>query len=222
MHPDPRRVESIRHLGSSVFNYWFGYVANLSLVTWLVSQAWHDGRLGMGTTPFALLALAGLLSWTLTEYLLHRYVYHEWHSFLSVGHALHHEDPQALIGIPWYLTTIIVVAAFALLALLFRASMLGVVMGFNWLGYILYCICHHGSHHWNTRRGWLKRMKRHHLVHHGHANYNWGFTTPFWDYFFRTYYRKPVLQIPADPDPQLGGSRLRRVPPGSVGPGRTT
>jgi hypothetical protein len=116
IHLDPRRVESIRHLGSSVFNYWFGYVANLSLVTWLVSHAWRDGRLGMGTPRFALLALAGLLSWTLTEYLLHRYVYHAWHSFLSVGHALHHEDPQALIGIPWYLTTIIEVGAFALLA----------------------------------------------------------------------------------------------------------
>ena len=191
IHPDPKRVEGIRHLGSSVFNYWFGYVANLSLVTWLVSHAWHKGQLGMGVTRVALLALTGLLSWTLTEYLLHRYVYHEWHSFLSVGHALHHQDPQALIGIPWYLTTIIVVAAFALLALPFRASVLGVVMGFNWLGYIFYCICHHASHHWNTKRGWLKRMKRHHLAHHGHANYNWGLTTPFWDYVFRTYYRKP-------------------------------
>src|ERR1017187_7682510 len=78
-----------------------------------LSDAWHKGQLGMGVTRVALLALTGLLSWTLTEYLLHRYVYHEWHSFLSVGHALHHQDPQALIGIPWYLTTIIVVAAFA-------------------------------------------------------------------------------------------------------------
>jgi sterol desaturase/sphingolipid hydroxylase (fatty acid hydroxylase superfamily) len=192
IHPNPDRVKSIRRLGSSTFNYWFGYVANLSLVVWLVSHAWHSGRLVLGISWFVFLALVGLLSWTLTEYLLHRYVYHAWRSFLSLGHALHHEEPQALIGVPWYLTTILLIGVFALLALPFRASVVGVVMGFNWLGYIFYCICHHGSHHWNTKRGWLQRMKRHHLAHHGHPEYNWGFTSPIWDLVFRTYYRGPV------------------------------
>jgi len=175
-------------LGSSTFNYWFGYVANISLVAWLVSHAWRDGQLLLGGAKFVLLAFVGLLSWTLAEYLLHRYVYHAWSSFLSVGHALHHRNPNDLIGVPWYLTTIIVIAVFALLSILFRASIVGVVMGFNWLGYIFYCICHHGSHHWNTKRGWLNKMKRHHLAHHGHPEFNWGFTTPWWDVVFRTYY----------------------------------
>jgi len=191
--PSPRtehaqRLERIRRLGSSKFNYWFGYVANLSLVTWLVSYAWHDGRLAMSRAKFAALAALGLLSWTLAEYLLHRYVYHAWTSFLTTGHALHHQNPRALIGVPWYLTTVALVALFFLLRIPIHAPALGVVMGSSWLGYVFYCICHHGSHHWDLRHGWLARMKRHHLAHHGHQEFNWGFTTPLWDLVFQTYY----------------------------------
>jgi sterol desaturase/sphingolipid hydroxylase (fatty acid hydroxylase superfamily) len=61
-------------------------------------------------------------------------------------------------------------------------------MGFAWLGYVIYCITHHGSHRWAYRGGWLKKMKRHHLLHHAHPQYNWGFTTPLWDYVFATHY----------------------------------
>lgn len=186
---DAKRVEGIRRLGSSTFNYWFGYVANITLVVWLASHAWQGGHLRLPLSSFIAVATAGLLSWTLAEYLLHRYVYHQWSTFLSVGHALHHARPRDLIGIPWYLTTIILLVVFGLLASLFSHAVVGVAMGFNWLGYIFYCICHHGSHHWNTRRGWLKKMKLHHLAHHGHEQFNWGFTTPIWDIAFGTLYR---------------------------------
>lgn len=187
-NPDARRLERIRRLGSSTFNYWFGYVANLTQVAWLVSYAWSHGHLQLSYGAFTGLAVAGLLSWTLAEYLLHRYVYHEWASFLSVGHAFHHKNPRDLIGVPWYLTTIAQVALFFLLSLVLPTTKLGPVMGFSWLGYVFYCICHHASHHWNLKRGWLERMKRHHLLHHGHPDVNWGFTTPIWDLILGTYY----------------------------------
>ena len=182
------RTAFIRRLGSSTFNYWFGYVANVSLVIWLVSHAFQHGRPVLPLAQMALFALAGFLSWTLSEWLLHRYIYHLWPSFLSEGHALHHERPRALIGVPWYLTTIAIVLLFEALAIVCRPSATGLVMGFNWLGYIFYCVAHHGSHHWSFKRGWLKKMKRHHLIHHGHPEYNWGFTTPLWDYVFGTHY----------------------------------
>ncbi|HEX4403189.1 MAG TPA: sterol desaturase family protein [Polyangia bacterium] len=184
---DPR-TELIRKLGSSTFNYWFGYVANISLVVWLVSHAFAHGHLTLSPAAFVGLAVTGFLSWTLAEFLLHRYIYHLWTSFLTEGHALHHKSPRALIGVPWYLTTIIVVLVFELVALPLRASSTGVFMGFCWLGYILYCVAHHGSHHWSFKSGWLKKMKRHHLLHHAHPEYNWGFTTPLWDHVFGTHY----------------------------------
>ncbi|HEY2729226.1 MAG TPA: sterol desaturase family protein [Polyangia bacterium] len=196
------RTELIRKLGSSKFNYWFGYVANLSLVIWLVSHAFARGHARLGASALLAYAVEGLLAWTLAEWLLHRYVYHLWTSFLTEGHALHHQTPRALIGVPWYLTTIAIVLAFELLALALRPSSTGVVMGFAWLGYVLYCIAHHGSHHWAYRRGWLKKMKRHHLLHHTYPDYNWGFTTPLWDHVFGTHYdraRRAGATIRRDP-----------------------
>jgi dihydroceramide fatty acyl 2-hydroxylase len=184
---DPR-TELIRKLGSSTFNYWFGYVANVSLVIWLVSHALPHGHLALSPLAFVGYAVTGFLSWTLVEFLLHRYVYHLWTSFLTEGHDLHHKSPRALIGVPWYLTTIALIAVFELAALPLRASSTGVVMGFCWLGYILYCVAHHGSHHWSFKNPWLKKMKRHHLLHHAHPEYNWGFTTPLWDHLFGTHY----------------------------------
>jgi sterol desaturase/sphingolipid hydroxylase (fatty acid hydroxylase superfamily) len=184
---DPRTA-LIRKLGSSTFNYWFGYVANISLVVWLVSHAFARGHVRLGRLELVAFAATGLFSWTLVEWFLHRYIYHLWTSFLTEGHALHHEKPRALIGVPWYLTTVLVVVAFELLSLPLRPSSTGVVMGFAWLGYIFYCVAHHGSHHWRLPNGWLKTMKRHHLIHHAHPDYNWGFTTPLWDHVFGTHY----------------------------------
>jgi len=168
---DTQRTELIRKLGSSTFNYWFGYVSNVALVAWLVSHAFPRGHAALPAVELVAFAATGLLAWTLTE-----------------GHALHHEKPRALIGVPWYLTTIAIVLMFELLAIPLRPSSTGVVMGFAWLGYIFYCVTHHGSHHWRLRRGWLGAMKRHHLLHHAHPDYNWGFTTPLWDHVFGTHY----------------------------------
>lgn len=179
-------TDFIRRLGSSKFNYWFGYVANLALVTWMISHAWRGTEPPMSLARAALLAAAGLLSWTLSEYLLHRYVYHVWPSALSVGHDLHHKDPKALIGVPWWLSSIIVIAVFELLAVFFNPAHTGLVMGFNWLGYVAYCIMHHGSHHWSMRSPYLRHMKRNHLIHHAYPAYNWGFTTNLWDFVFGT------------------------------------
>jgi hypothetical protein len=188
----PSRTDFIRRLGSSRFNYWFGYVANLTLVAWMASHAWAGGQLLLSPLALAIYAVTGLLSWTLSEYLLHRYVYHVVPSFLSEGHALHHANPRALIGVPWYLTTIIVVAVFYAVTLVASPAPTGVFMAMNWFGYVLYCLAHHGSHHFQYRNAWLKKMKRHHLIHHGHPAYNWGFTTALWDRVFRTHYdRRP-------------------------------
>ena len=179
--------DTVRRLGSSKFNYWFGYVANASLVIWLTSHAWKNGALALSPAALISCCAIGLLSWTLSEYLLHRYVYHIWSSFLSTGHDLHHQDPKALIGVPWYLTTLVIVLLYEGLARLGNPAIVGVIMGFNWLGYIGYCLAHHGSHHWRFSTPWLRQIKKHHLLHHAYPDTNWGFTTSLWDVVFRTH-----------------------------------
>lgn len=196
----------VRRLGSSRFNYWFGYVANLALVAWLASHAFVRGQLVLRPVVLALVAVGGLLSWTLSEYLLHRFVYHVVPSFLSEGHALHHDSPRALIGVPWYLTTIIVLAVFYAVTLVAQPAPTGVFMAMNWLGYVGYCLAHHGSHHFQYRNAWLKKMKRHHLIHHAHPAYNWGFTTALWDRVFRTHYdRRAKTLVTAVAGPASAG-----------------
>ena len=185
------RNDLIRRLGSSTFNYWFGYVANVALVIWMVGHAFAHGTILLPWGKALALAAIGLLSWTLSEYLLHKYVYHVWQSFLSEGHDLHHRRPRDLIGVPWYLTTLAIIVLFRALNSFFGSSSLGIVMGFNWLGYILYCVSHHGSHHWAMGSGRWARMKRHHLIHHAYPDFNWGFTTRFWDRVFGTYAERP-------------------------------
>jgi hypothetical protein len=202
----PERTDFIRRLGSSRFNYWFGYVANLTLVAWMASHAWVGGHLVLTPVKLFVYASTGLLSWTLSEYLLHRYVYHVVPSFLSEGHALHHDSPRALIGVPWYLTTIIVVAVFYAVTLVAARPATGVFMAMNWFGYVLYCLAHHGSHHFQYRNGWLKKMKRHHLIHHAHPAYNWGFTTALWDRVFRTHYDRRPSRALAGPGQGFAGA----------------
>jgi sterol desaturase/sphingolipid hydroxylase (fatty acid hydroxylase superfamily) len=182
----PLSIESVRRLGSSRFNYWFGYVANAGLVLWLISHGlW--GPTAVRPLGFVGYAMAGLLTWTFLEYVLHRYVYHEVKSFLSVGHGLHHDAPKELIGVPWYLTSAIVVALYGAVTQVFAPGATGLVMGFAWLGYMGYCLLHHGSHHWRFEQPYFRAMKRHHLVHHAFPEFNWGFTTSLWDRAFGTY-----------------------------------
>jgi 4-hydroxysphinganine ceramide fatty acyl 2-hydroxylase len=172
----------IQRASSSKFNYWAGYAANLSLVGWLWSFSFKYlsfAKLGLGFT-------VGILLWTLGEYLLHRYPYHILRSPLSVGHGLHHEKPRDLMGVPWYLTTVVLVGIFYSLAALFDAHWVGIILGSFWLGYIGYCLVHHGVHHWNLDNVIFKELRRHHLVHHVHEGFNLGITTSIWDKVFKT------------------------------------
>jgi hypothetical protein len=158
------------------------------LVIWLASHAAREGRPPPHPLAIAAIGLGGLLSWTLSEYLSHRFVYHVWDSFLSQGHGLHHDDPRALIGVPWPLTTAVLVAVFFLVTTVASPAVTGLFMAGNWTGYVIYCLAHHGSHHWRLNSRWFRRMRRHHLIHHAHPAFNWGFTTGFWDRRFGTHH----------------------------------
>ncbi len=190
--PAPRSAlvprDLVRRLGSSPFNYWFGYLANAGLIVGLAAQARAGGTLLLSPLALVALAIGGIFTWTLAEYLLHRYVYHELPSFLRVGHGLHHATPRAQIGVPWWLTSMIVLGVFFLVSRVLDPAAVGVFLAATWLGYVLYCIAHHGSHRWRLRNRWFRNMRRRHLIHHGRPDRNLGFTTALWDRVFGTYH----------------------------------
>jgi len=129
--------------------------------------------------------VAGVLGWTLIEYVLHRFVLHGLPPFRG-WHAAHHERPTALICTPTALSAGLIVVLVFIPALLLTdkwracALTLGVLAG-----YLAYMATHHLTHHWRVESAWLSRRKRWHAAHH-HAHHPacFGVTTGFWDLMF--------------------------------------
>ena len=144
-------------------------------------------REGFGAAPAFLASLvAGLIVWTFAEYWIHRELYHH-APFVSKYHDLHHEAPKALIGIPSFLSSAIVLllsyAPFVAFAPVFAD---GFACG-ALIGYALYMLVHHATHHWTIEPGdWLYSARVRHLAHHYHDDANFGVVTGFWDRVFGT------------------------------------
>ena len=134
-----------------------------------------------------LLTGAGLLGWTLIEYVLHRFVLHGLQPFQG-WHAAHHDRPTALICTPTVLSAGLIAVLVTLPALLLGrwpacALTLGILVG-----YLAYTVTHHLTHHWRARTAWLERRKRWHAAHHRTQHKQrpvcFGVTTDFWDRVF--------------------------------------
>lgn len=136
-------------------------------------------------------AAAGLLGWTLFEYLLHRGVLHGMPPFKR-WHALHHARPAALIGTPTVLSAPLMALLFFLPPLwlsdvwLACALSLGVLAGdVGDVGDVGDSLIHHAIHRWRARSAWLLQLKRHHARHHlDQEGGNYGVTSAFWDHVF--------------------------------------
>jgi sterol desaturase/sphingolipid hydroxylase (fatty acid hydroxylase superfamily) len=137
----------------------------------------------------------GVLSWTLTEYLMHRFVFHfhpegkiqERIQFLI--HGIHHldpVDPTRLVMPP------IMSISFGIMLFLIFRSFLGAVYidpffsGFL-LGYLGYDYIHYSVHHFQPRTRFGKQLKQSHMQHHFMThNARWGVSSPLWDHVFGT------------------------------------
>ncbi len=71
------------------------------VVTVCLLAVWRNSPLGISIWFFA--ALIGAVSWTLIEYLLHRFALHRI-ALIAVMHDAHHRVPLAFIGTPTWLS----------------------------------------------------------------------------------------------------------------------
>jgi sterol desaturase/sphingolipid hydroxylase (fatty acid hydroxylase superfamily) len=142
-----------------------------------------------------LLLIYGLIIWTLTEYTLHRFVFHYQPKSQLGGrihfliHGVHHDypkDSKRLVMPP------AVSLPLAGIFYLFFNSILGhhyinqFFAGFL-IGYLIYDTTHYAIHHFNMHGRFLLYIKNHHSKHH-YQNQKLGFgvSQPTWDYFFGT------------------------------------
>jgi len=155
----------------------------------------------------ALWAVFGVLSWTLLEYLLHRYVFHFEPAESSqlqrdaswLIHGIHHDYPwdRDRLVMPPTVTAIIAVLVwfgFRFLGSAEHAWFAGLVLGYLW-----YDLTHYYLHHAAPVTPLGKWLRRYHLVHHFQTpDVRYGITSPLWDFVFRTYPRDKYQGLPDD------------------------
>ncbi len=129
----------------------------------------------------------GLISWSVLEYGLHRFVLHTFQPFKR-WHLAHHQRPTALIGTP----TVLSAALFATLVFLPLWLQYGLQTACSFtsgllLGYLVYALTHHAIHHWHLQSIWFTQRRRWHAKHHqlGHLGC-YGVTNSYWDHVFVT------------------------------------
>ena len=173
-----------------LFSYWIGFFTDPLTVAFVL--VWE--LFVMGSNPLVLAAsfAAGLLAWTLLEYCFHRWVYHTGKTVLHAGHALHHEDPKMLIGMPWFLTTSFIMGLWYVFSYWLGVRYVaGAVVGLL-SGFIFYYCFHHIHHHFNPKNSWYRRLRAHHKIHHQMPGTNFGVTNRLWDRVFGTTYSRPA------------------------------
>ena len=155
---------------------------------------WNSPDLSL--PEWILCPLAGLLFWTLTEYLLHRFVFHfparskTGKSLILLFHGHHHNDPSdptRLVMPP--LPAIIFTTIFYFI---FKATLpdrfLFPFMAFFMIGYLMYDYIHYASHHFQMKFKPGNFLKHHHLLHHfSDQTCRFGVSSPLWDYVFGTF-----------------------------------
>ncbi len=152
-------------------------------------------RDGQGAGELVLLAIAGLLLWTLTEYWLHRKLFH-WdpdhplgHRLHFIIHGVHHDHPNDRMRLVMPPAASIPLAAlfFGLFWLVFGLPTAYPLFAGFLLGYLGYDYTHYYLHHFVPKSKLGKRLRAQHMRHHFQDHrYGFGVSTPLWDAVFRT------------------------------------
>jgi sterol desaturase/sphingolipid hydroxylase (fatty acid hydroxylase superfamily) len=153
------------------------------------------GHEGLGVVPVAGVFLAGLVTWSLAEYLLHRFIFHlepdsPWGRRLHfIIHGVHHDyphDPMRLVMPPSVSVPLAILTYLLIRLLLGPAWSLPAFAGFL-LGYLIYDMTHFHIHHHRSDNRLSLALRRYHYRHHfQQSDRGFGVTSPLWDKVFRT------------------------------------
>lgn len=134
------------------------------------------------------LVLCGVLLWTLFEYFMHRFLFHNTRLFKE-QHDDHHRKPKDLVGNAPWMTLIGTIVVWGLLWTLAGADAASSLTSGVLIGYLIYSTIHINLHHGNpkTFHRILAHLHRHHSAHHRGGTTNFGVTVDWWDRIFRTH-----------------------------------
>ncbi|GAC1529876.1 MAG: hypothetical protein NVS3B10_26240 [Polyangiales bacterium] len=138
---------------------------------------------------------AGILMWTLCEYVLHRWVFH-WMEDTPRGrrihfllHGVHHDFPndKDRLVMPLGFSIPLGMIFFSAFYVLFGATVAAPLFAGLTAGYLCYDGTHDAVHHCQQTTRLGRFVKRHHMLHH-HMDHDGGFgvSSPLWDLVFGT------------------------------------
>jgi dihydroceramide fatty acyl 2-hydroxylase len=150
----------------------------------------------------AIAGLSGVVTWTLLEYLLHRFLGHDKRTqpnFFSREHTRHHGEGDYFA--PTWKKGIVAVAATGIvapLAMLLGGVAVGSAYTVGLIGmYLLYEWVHRRTHVHPGIGAYGRFLRRHHLSHHfTNPKKNHGVTTPIWDFVFGTFEPSERIRVP--------------------------
>ena len=142
------------------------------------------------------IALIAALSWTFTEYFLHRYIFHfiahssTVKNLVFTFHGVHHSAPldKTRLVMPPAGALIFMGLFWLLFEAVLPASILGAFFAFFVASYLVYDYIHYAIHHFPMKNPVGRYLKAHHLQHHfktPHRHY--GVSSPLWDIILRTH-----------------------------------
>jgi sterol desaturase/sphingolipid hydroxylase (fatty acid hydroxylase superfamily) len=149
----------------------------------------------------AFIFFIGVVSWTLTEYLLHRFLghVHKGKNFFKAEHQLHHSRANYFASF-YKKGALALVVSVSLVAIVNLFTSLPVAVAFA-LGflmmYILYEMTHYRFHMKEPIAKPFIVLRKHHFYHHFHnPKTNHGLTTRFWDRVFGTFRTVEQVNVP--------------------------
>ncbi|OQP39991.1 fatty acid hydroxylase [Niastella yeongjuensis] len=172
----------------------FIYVPVIAVMTWLAFDR------NISIESYFLLLGAGVLIWTVTEYILHRFVFHfepasEWGKRIHfIFHGVHHDYPKDTkrLVMPPSASIPIAILFYFLFSLVFtnKTLLYPFFAGFI-AGYLVYDMLHYAMHHYNFKSNLMKRIKQHHMLHHyDDPTKGYGVSSSLWDVIFQSGFPK--------------------------------
>ncbi len=144
--------------------------------------------------------VGGVLLWTLLEYVLHRFAFHERKLGRRVAreHLTHHAKPDYFATLAHKLVLAIPVLGGLSLVLGATLGPVGIAVVFGtFTGWQVYELIHRATHVRAPRGRYGEWARQHHLHHHfQNAKVNHGVTTPFWDIVFGTREIPSSIRVP--------------------------
>jgi sterol desaturase/sphingolipid hydroxylase (fatty acid hydroxylase superfamily) len=154
----------------------------------------------LGILPIIGYFALGVFIWTLTEYVMHRWVFH-WMPPGKIGarlhfifHGVHHDypsDSKRLVMVPTVSIPLSALFYFMFKVILGATLVAPFFVGFL-TGYLFYDMVHYAIHHYNFKSKFWLNIKHHHMLHHyKEMDRGYGVSSKLWDYVFGSDFKEP-------------------------------